>query len=75
MGNIVYRCPRTGMHVQHWMAEEVTPDTPRCAYDTVVCKACAQIHFVNRLTGKLLGEAGTRTTRTDVSRRSAAAAS
>lgn len=57
MGNIVYRCPRTGMYVQHWMAEEVTPDTPLCTYDTVICKACARIHFLNRVTGRLLGEA------------------
>ena len=57
MGNIVFRCPHTGMHVQHWMAEEVTGETPRGIYDTVVCDACARIHFINRRTGKLLGEA------------------
>ncbi len=56
MGNIVFRCPRTGMNVQHWMAEEVTPETPLGVYDTVVCHACARIHFVNRLTRRLLGE-------------------
>ncbi len=44
------------MNVQHWMAEEVTPDTPLGVYDSFVCNACARIHFVNRLTGKLLGD-------------------
>jgi hypothetical protein len=61
MINVVFRCPRTGMYVQHWMAEEVTPETPLCAYETVTCKACARIHFINRVTGKLLGEATTQT--------------
>lgn len=56
MGNIIFRCPHTGMHVQHWMAEEVTGETPRGIYDTVVCNACARIHFINRCTGKLLGD-------------------
>lgn len=56
MGNIVFRCPRTGMNVQHWRAEEVTPDTPLGLYDAVPCHACARIHFINRVTGKLLGE-------------------
>ena len=44
------------MNVQHWMAEEVTPETPLGAYDPVVCTACARIHFVNRLTSRLLGD-------------------
>lgn len=61
MGNVVFRCPRTGIHVQHWMAEEVTPETPLSAYETVACNACARIHFINRVTGKLLGEAAAQT--------------
>lgn len=66
MGNIVFRCPHTGMHVQHWMAEEVTGETPRGIYDTVICNACARIHFINRRTGKLLGETvDSRTVRTE----------
>jgi hypothetical protein len=66
MGNIVFRCPHTGMHVQHWMAEEVTGETPRGIYDTVVCNACARIHFINRRTGKLLGDSvDSRTARTE----------
>lgn len=58
MGNVVFKCPRTGLNVQHWLAEEVEPETenaPRTC-ETVVCKACTRIHFINRLTGKLLGE-------------------
>jgi len=58
MGNIVFKCPRTGLNVQHWLADEVEAESENApaAYETVVCKACTRIHFINRLTGKLLGE-------------------
>ena len=56
MANVVFKCPRTGMNVQHWIAEEATPDDPHCTYETLVCKACTRLHFINRATGKLLGE-------------------
>ncbi len=60
MGNIVFRCPRTGLNVQHWVADEVTPERPHGTYDTVLCKACTRFHFVHRSTGRLLGESGPR---------------
>jgi hypothetical protein len=56
MGNILFKCPRTGMNVQHWLADEPQPDNPQCTYETVVCKACSRLHFINRSTGKLLGD-------------------
>ena len=56
MGNVLFRCPRTGLNVQHWLADEIGPDDPQCSYETVVCKACTRLHFINRKTGKLLGE-------------------
>jgi hypothetical protein len=56
MGNFIFRCPRTGLNVQHWLADEVTPDDPQCTYETVICKACTRLHFINRATGKLLGD-------------------
>jgi hypothetical protein len=58
MSNIVFRCSRTGMYVQLWLAEEVSPDAPACTYETVMCKACGRLHFINRRTGKLLGDFG-----------------
>lgn len=70
MGNTVFRCPRTGINVQHWLAEEVTPETPMCSYETVTCNACARIHFINRRSGKLLGDVAS-----PLNRRSASAAS
>ena len=44
------------MNVQHWIAEDARADDPRCTYETLVCKACTRLHFINRATGKLLGD-------------------
>jgi hypothetical protein len=56
MAHVVFKCPRTGMNVQHWIAEGATQDDPHGTHETVVCKACTRLHFINRTTGKLLGE-------------------
>jgi hypothetical protein len=55
MGNLIFKCPRTGMNVQHWLEEPKQGD-PMCTYETVVCNACTRLHFINRGTRKLLGE-------------------
>jgi hypothetical protein len=55
MGNVVFKCPLTGMNVQHWL-DEVPPGDAHCSYESVVCKACSRLHFVDRSSGKLLGE-------------------
>jgi hypothetical protein len=44
------------MNVQHWLAKEAEPDSPHRSFETVVCQACSRIHFINRSSGKLLGE-------------------
>ena len=51
--HIIFKCPQTGLNVQHWLAEE--PDDPTI-HKPVVCQACTKLHFVNIATGKLLGE-------------------
>jgi hypothetical protein len=56
MNNIIFKCPRTGMNVQHWLADGPALDDPQGSYETVVCKACSRIHFINRSNGKLLSE-------------------
>jgi hypothetical protein len=56
MNHIIFKCPRTGMNVQHWLADKVAPDHPKCAYESVVCQACSRLHFINRSNGKLLGD-------------------
>jgi len=46
----------SGIEVRLRQVEEATPDDPHCTYETLVCKACTRLHFINRATGKLLGE-------------------
>jgi hypothetical protein len=46
------------MNVQHSFANEPESGNPRGTYETVVCKACSGLHFINRSSGKLLGEKG-----------------
>lgn len=54
---IIYRCPRTGMNVQHQI-EDAEFDGPAATniHVSVRCPACISLHFVNALTGKLLGD-------------------
>jgi len=56
MGNFIFKCPRTGMNVQHRLADEPAPEDPRCSYEAVVCPACSRLHFINRSSRKLLGQ-------------------
>ena len=43
------------MNVQIWLAKD--PSTDQMNDDeSVTCPACLQIHFINKTTGKLLGE-------------------
>ncbi len=46
------------MNVQHWLADEPDPEDPHGSHETVVCKACSGLHFINRSSGKLLGQQG-----------------
>ena len=52
---VLFKCPQTGMHVQHWLPDAVD-DEPKGSYRQIVCPACAGLHFINYETGKLLGE-------------------
>jgi hypothetical protein len=51
---IVFRCPQTGINVQHWLAD--VPDDAKDIHAPVVCLACTKTHFIHNSTGKLLGE-------------------
>jgi hypothetical protein len=46
------------MNVQHRL-EDAGASESVCTYETVVCKACTRLHFINRQTRKLLGERDT----------------
>ena len=54
MPTLLFTCPKTLMKVQHWL--DGGEDTPDCEYESVVCKACTGLHFINRKTGPLLGQ-------------------
>jgi hypothetical protein len=43
------------MYVQHrWLDDD--DEAPEDAYEGVPCPACTAMHFLNRKTGKLLGQ-------------------
>jgi hypothetical protein len=42
------------MNVQHLSEDD--QDAPDNEYEGIACPACAKVHFVNRKTGKLLGQ-------------------
>jgi hypothetical protein len=56
---IIYKCPQTGMNVQHWLPA-VADEKPAGTHSSVVCAACFKLHFINSSTGKLLGQEGMR---------------
>jgi hypothetical protein len=53
--HIIFKCPRTGMNVQHWL-DDVPERRREDAYKSVTCPACTLAHFIHRETGRLLGE-------------------
>jgi hypothetical protein len=55
MTNLIFRCVRTGLNVQVWLPERAPTDGAD-SYEAVTCPACARIHFVNKTTGKMLGD-------------------
>jgi hypothetical protein len=50
---IVYRCPATGLSVDHW-SEPVALGNHSEVYETVTCRACNGVHLVNIATGRVL---------------------
>jgi len=56
MGKLLFNCPVTGVNVQHWLDDDDDRGKPGDCYQSIVCQACARLHFVNRKTGRLLGQ-------------------
>ncbi len=50
----IFKCPATSINVQHWQDDD--EDVPEDKYEGVACPACLRLHFLNRKTGKLLGQ-------------------
>ena len=55
MDKLLFNCPATGVNVQHWLDDDDDRGKPGDCYQSIVCQACARLHFVNRKTGRLLG--------------------
>lgn len=55
MTSIIFKCPRIGMNVQHRLVAD-DPQASDGEYEPVECPACTRLHFVNKKSGKLLGE-------------------
>lgn len=56
MSQTLFRCPNTGMNVQH-SAGEASSEKKDGALVVVNCPACARIHLVNAATGELVSDA------------------
>jgi hypothetical protein len=54
MAPFIFTCPATSMKVQRLLEDD--QDASDNEYEGVSCPACAKLHFVNRKTGKLLGQ-------------------
>jgi hypothetical protein len=56
MPPFLFTCPATSMNVQHWSDKDA--DVRENEYEGIICPACTRLHFLNRKTGKLLGQDG-----------------
>jgi hypothetical protein len=54
--HIIFKCSYTGMNVQHWLEDGPDKNDSEGAYQLVDCPACTRIHFIDRNTGKSLGD-------------------
>jgi hypothetical protein len=54
MSAFVFNCPITSLNVQHWMDDD--DDATENVFQGFICPACTRLHFINRASGKLLGE-------------------
>jgi hypothetical protein len=52
MANILFRCPATGLNVQHQLDDDT--DVSGEEYEAVRCLLCTKVHLINRRTGELL---------------------
>ena len=64
MVHFIYRCPRTRMNVQAWRQDDCPPES-NDEYEAFECPACTRLHFIDRATGKLLGDRGDESVRID----------
>ena len=55
MATFLYRCPRTRLRVQGWVAEEPS-QLEKQSYEAVTCLACGSVHLVNPASGRTIDD-------------------
>ena len=58
VGPFIFRCPVTGLNVQHIFDDDGSDTDDERAYEGVLCLACSGIHLVSRTTGRLVADKG-----------------
>jgi hypothetical protein len=56
VGPFIFRCPATGLNVQHILDDEAPETGDARAYVGVRCLACSGIHLVSRKNGRLISD-------------------
>ena len=56
VGPFIFRCPATGLNVQHVFDDEAPETSDERAYVGVRCLACSGIHLVSRKNGRLISD-------------------
>jgi hypothetical protein len=55
MVSSVFRCPATALQAQTWFADEPSANNTD-TFESVKCIACGRMHYINRSTGRTLGD-------------------
>jgi hypothetical protein len=50
----IFKCPATSLNVQGQLDDDGEASDDE--YEPVTCPACTRLHFLNRKTGKILGQ-------------------
>ena len=56
VGPFIFRCPATGLNVQHHFEDDAPETGDDRVYVGVRCLACTGIHLVSRTTGRLVSD-------------------
>ena len=55
MASFIFRCPTMRVSVQGWVPDDMEFDSDN-EFISINCMACRQIHLVNAMTGRVLGD-------------------
>ena len=55
MAGFIFRCPTRRMSVQGWVPDDLEFGSDN-EFISINCMACRQIHLVNAMTGRVLGD-------------------